>query len=67
MENQETPEYVVVTRVTPVRAGGRIIVHTYGPYTKSKGQAVKARFLREAQELGYASRLEVNCCKLLGD
>jgi hypothetical protein len=60
-------DYVVMTRVTPVRAGGRIIVHTYGPYTKSKAQSVKAEFLRAARELKYADRLEVNACKVLED
>lgn len=60
-------KYVVVTRVTPIREGGRIVVHTYGPFTLSAGQHQKAKFLKEAKELGYAERLEVNCCKMLGE
>lgn len=63
----EKQEYVVVTRVTPVREGGRIIVHTYGLYTKSQAQVVRQKFLTEARQLRYADRLEVNACKVLGD
>lgn len=59
-------QYFVVTRVTPIREGGRIVVHVYGPYTQSRGQGLKKTWLREAKELGYADRLEVNVCKALG-
>jgi hypothetical protein len=60
-------QYAVVTRVTPVREGGRIIVHTYGPYSRKKAGAVSAQLKRDAIREGYAHRSEVSMCTLLSD
>lgn len=58
-------QYAVVTRVTPVREGGRTVVHTYGPYTKSRAQGEAQKIKRDAMREGYAHRAEVSVCTLL--
>jgi hypothetical protein len=57
--------HVIVTRVTPVREGGRIIVHAYGPYAQGYANEQRQKMLREADKLGYRNRLEVSVCKML--
>jgi hypothetical protein len=58
-------QYAVVTRVTPVREGGRTIVHTYGPYDRNKAGAVSRRMKADALREGYANRSEISICTLL--
>lgn len=65
MDDEKLKEYVVVTRVAPVRTRGRAIVHTYGPYTRNKAKSVKSNFRAEAVRLGYADRLEINTCHMI--
>jgi hypothetical protein len=60
-------QYTVVTRVTPVREGGRTIVVAYGPYSRNRAGSVSAMFKRQAVLEGYADRSEVSICTLLGD
>jgi hypothetical protein len=57
--------YTVVTRVTPVREGGRTIVHAYGPYTKDKAKRIQQDLKMDAVLGGYSNRSEVSCCKLI--
>jgi hypothetical protein len=61
----ENRQFAVVTRVTPVREGGRILVHTYGPYDRRKAQNVSQRMKRDAVREGYADRIEISVCTLL--
>lgn len=58
-------QYAVVTRVTPVRDGGRIIVHAYGPYSKPRAQSIAQRMKATAVREGYAYRSEISVCTLL--
>lgn len=57
--------HVVVTRVTPVREGGRTIVHTYGLHTHNRALEIRRRMMSEALAIGYRERLEVSACKML--
>jgi hypothetical protein len=58
-------EYTVVTRVKPVREGGRIMVHAYGPYTKDVAKRVQRQLKFDAVKGNYSNRSEVSCCKLI--
>lgn len=58
-------QFAVVTRVTPVREGGRIIVHTYGPYDRNKASRIARQLKASAIMEGYANRCEVSTCTLL--
>lgn len=60
----EDKQYAVVTRVTPVREGGRIIVHTYGPHDLNKAKGIQRRLKAEAIADGYANRVEISVCTL---
>lgn len=58
-------DHVVVTRAAPVKEGGRVIVHTYGPFTKDMANHHRKKILMDAEQLGYAWRLEVSACRML--
>jgi hypothetical protein len=58
-------QYVVTTRVLPVRENGKIIRHAYGPYPKLEALGVKREIRADARLLGYVGRLEVNVLKLV--
>lgn len=60
----EDLQFTVVTRVTPVREGGRIIVHAYGPYSRNDAASVSRMLKNDAVREGYANRSEVSTCKL---
>lgn len=57
--------HVVVTRAAPVREGGRVITHVYGPYTKNQVIDIRRKMLKNAEELGYRNRIEVTACRML--
>lgn len=61
----EEKQYAVVTRVKPVREGGRIIVHTYGPYSKGVASRVSQRMKRRAARDGWSHRAEISICTLI--
>jgi len=58
-------QYAVVTRVTPVRLGGRIMVHAYGPYTKNEAASISRELKRDLIREGLAHRSEVSICTLM--
>jgi hypothetical protein len=58
-------QYVVVTRATPVREGGRTIVHVYRAGSASQAAAMRRDFKEQAREENYSNRLEVSVCKVL--
>jgi hypothetical protein len=60
----EDRQFAVVTRVTPVREGGRIIVHAYGPYSRNDAASVARVLKNDAVRQGFADRSEVSTCKL---
>jgi len=61
----EPKEYTVVTRYAPVKMDGRPIVHTYGPYTKSKAKSIRANMRAESVQGGWVDRLEISVCHLI--
>lgn len=63
----EGRQFVVVTRVSPVRERGRIMVHAYGPYDRNQAQSVSRRIKRDAVRNGYAARIEVSVCTLINN
>jgi hypothetical protein len=65
MAKEKLKEYTVVSRVTPVREGGRIMVHAYGPYTKDIAIRVQRELKLNAVNGRYSNRSEVSCCKLI--
>ncbi len=67
MPDEDDKQYAVVTRVTPVREGGRIIVHAYGPYNRNEAHRISASLKRDAMREGYAHRSEVSICTSLSD
>lgn len=62
---EKARDYVVVTRVTPERVGGREVVHVYGPYGQAKAKSVKSNFRAYAIREGYDHRLSLNVCHII--
>jgi hypothetical protein len=58
-------DYVLVTRVTPIREGGKAITHAYGPYTKDQAVYNKTKTIADARRIGYLNRITVSVCKML--
>lgn len=58
-------QYVVTTRVLPVRENGRVIRHAYGPYSHLDALSAKNEIRQDARQQGYVNRLEVSVLKLV--
>jgi hypothetical protein len=54
--------FAVVTRGRMPKSG-KIIVHTYGPYSEIRAKKVRRGMKANARAIGY--RIEVNICKLI--
>lgn len=64
---QSAKQFAVVTRMAPVKMGGRIKVRTYGPFDRKTAMSTAQRLKRKASSTGIASLIEISCCTLQGD